>query len=201
MGILGLFNAASPTRDFKDVVAQYKRLRPIRLRLNNELVERIPIDALKEGAKRIGLLHNGTFVFENEDESSVLMDYCIYNVHRNGRNAVEQYLYDCPPAADTDEMTCLRAMEHAKYTLAAVIHVIPGVGCHVRDLFTEDTRLLVDMGLSKTAQPGAVMATRVLDFGDFMATGGAALPLGILNEEELAAFQPNGSGGRRCRLL
>jgi len=81
MGFFGLYNASSPnnalspSRDLKDIVARYKRLRPVRLRLNNELVQRLPIDALKEGAKRIGMLRNGTFVFENEDESSVLMDY------------------------------------------------------------------------------------------------------------------------------
>jgi hypothetical protein len=117
------------------------------------------------------------------------MDYCIYNVYRKGRNAVEQYLCDCPPDPDSDEMACLRAMQHAIYALVAVLRVEPSVGCHVRNLFTEETRLLVDIGFSETAQPGAVIATRLLDFGGFVATTGAALPLGILDNDELDEWQ------------
>ena len=108
---------------------------------------------LDDAAKRIGIFHHGTFVFENEDETSVLMDYCIYNVIRKGRDAVEQYLCDCPPDSDSDEMACLQAMQHGIYALVAVLRVEPGVGCHVRNLFTEETRLLVDIGYPKRPGP------------------------------------------------
>ena len=190
MSIFGIGKASAPqTADFKDTVAYYQRLRPIRFRLNNELVSRLSRDAINDGAKRIGMLRGGTLVFESENETSVLMDYCIFDVYRKGRNAIEKYLCDCPPDPDSDEMTCLRAMQHATYTLVAVLRVEPGVGCHVRNLFTNETRLLVDMGFSKTAKLGAVMATRLLDFGDFVATGGAALPLGILDNDELDKWQ------------
>jgi hypothetical protein len=190
MDLLGFCkgSSAQPTV-FKDIVAQYQRFRPIRLRLNNELVHRLTRDVLNDGAKRIGIFHDGIIVFETEDQTSVLMDYCIYNVYRKGRNAVEQCLCDCPPDPDSDEMACLQAMQHAVYALVAVIRVEPGVGCHVRNMFTEETRLLVDIGLSKTAQPGAVIATRLLDFGGFVATGGAALPLGVLDNKELDEWQ------------
>jgi hypothetical protein len=131
------------------------------------------------------MLRGDVIYFDNEDETSVLMDYCIYDVYRDGRNAVEQYLCDSPPDPDSEEMICLRAMQHASYSLVVVVQVEPGVGCHVRNLFTDETRLLVDMGFSRSAKPGAVMATRLLDFGDYIATGGAALPLGILDEKKL----------------
>jgi hypothetical protein len=190
MGLLSLIAAALPrTADSNDMVARYQRLRPVRLRLNHELAGRLSREVLFEGAKRLGILRGQTLVFDSEDETSVLMDYCIYNVRRKGSNAVEQYFCDCPPDPDSDEMACLRAMQHATYGLVVVLQVERGVGCHVRDPFTEETRLLVDMGLSKTAKPGAVMATRLLDFGDYIATGGAALPLGILADDELERWQ------------
>ena len=158
MDLFGFRKSSSPeTTVLKDIVAHYQHLRPIRLRLNNELVHRLSHDVLNDGARRIGILQDGIFVFENEDETSVLMDYCIYNVNRKGRNAVEQYLCDCPPDPDSDVMACLRAMQHATYALAAVLRVEPGVGCHVRNLFTDETRLLVDIGFSQTAQPGAII--------------------------------------------
>ena len=183
------------TTDSKDIAARYRRLRPIRLRLNNELVGRLSRDVLNEGARKIGILRGGMFVFDNEDETSVLMDYCIYDVYRQGRNAVEQYLCDSPPDPASDEMACLRAMQRAKYALVVVLRIEPGVGCHVRKLFTEETRLLVDIGFSETAQPGTMMATRILDFGDFVTSSGAALSLGILDNEALDEWQRKISAG------
>src|SRR3989304_2643233 len=196
MGLFDFSKASFPnTTGSRDIVAHYQRLRPIRLRLNNELVRRLSRDVLKDGAKRIGILRGGRFVFDNEDETSVLMDYCIYAVYREGRNAVEQYLCNCPPDPESDEMACLRAMQHATYALVAVLRVDPGVGCHVRNLFTEETRLLVDIGFSETAQPGTLMATRILDYGDFVTTSGAALPLGILDNGALDEWQWKISAG------
>jgi hypothetical protein len=190
MNLFGFGKTTIPrSTDFKDIVARYRRLRPTRLRLNNELVRRLSRDVLDDGAKRIGILRGGTFVFDNEDETCVLMDYCIYDVSHKGRNAVEQYLCECPPDPESDEMTCLHAMQHARYTVVAILRVEPGVGCHVRNLFTDETRLLVDMGFSKSARPGAVVVTRLLDFGDYVATSGAALPLGILDDDELDEWQ------------
>ena len=85
MGLFGFSKTSvSQTTVFKDIVAYYQRLRPIRLRLNNELVRRLSRDVLNDGAKKIGILRGGTFVFDNEDETSVLMDYCIYDVYRKG---------------------------------------------------------------------------------------------------------------------
>jgi hypothetical protein len=186
MGLFGLLKPPSPQASaYRDIAARYQRLRPIRLRLNNELVRRLSRDALDEGAKKLGLLHGGVFVFENEDETSVLMDYCLYDVYRDGRNAVDQYLADCPFDAEADKMTCLRAMQQATFTLIAVLSVEPGVGCQIRNLFTDETRLLADVGFSSTAEPGLVLLTRLLDFGSFVATSGAALPLGILSNDEL----------------
>jgi hypothetical protein len=113
------------------------------------------------------------------------MDYCIHDVRRNGRNAVEEYLVECPPSPDSDEAQCLSAMRDAKYALVVVLEVQSGVGCLVENLYTDKQHLLVDMGLSRTATPGLLLATRLLDFGKYHTTGGAAIPLGVLDEKRL----------------
>lgn len=122
----------------------------------------LPKEVLDEGARKLGMLHGDTFVFDSEDETSVLMDYCIYNVFRQGRNAIDRYLCDCPPDPASDEMVCLRAMQHAKYALLVVLSVERGVGLHVRDLLTDGTHFLVDIGFSQTAERNAVLATFLL---------------------------------------
>jgi hypothetical protein len=86
-------------------------------------------------------------------------------------------------------------MQHATYVLVVVLRVEPGVGCQIRNLYTGETLLLADIGFSKTAQPGTLMATRLLNFGGFVATSGAALPLGILKNDELDEWQRKISAG------
>lgn len=190
MGLLGIGTSlSSQSMDFKDIVDRYQGLRSTRMRLNNEIVERLPICVLKEGAKKLGLFHGDMFVFDCEEETAVLMDYCIYNAYADGRNAVDQYLCDCPPDPDSDEMLCLQAMQRATYTIIVVLDVVPDVGCHVRNMFTEETRLLIDIGFSQSVQPCFVIATRLLDWGDYITTSGAALPFGVFDQDELESWQ------------
>jgi hypothetical protein len=94
-------------------------------------------------------------------------------------------------------MTCLRAMQNATYAVIVVLRVDRGVGCYMRNLFTDEERLLIDMGFSRTAQPGAVIATRILDYGDYITTSGAALPLGILDDDQLDVWQRRFSAAAR----
>ena len=53
----------------------------------------------------------------------------------------------------------------------------------VRDLLSNDTTLVVDLGFASTAQPGVVFASRLLFHEEFAVTGGAALPIGMLPED------------------
>ena len=73
------------------ILARYKHLRVVSRNLNSKLVESLSRDVLYEGGRKLGILKGKTLVFDSEDETSVLMDYCIYDVRRNGCNAVEQY--------------------------------------------------------------------------------------------------------------
>ena len=102
-------NDAAQIENCGEIISRYKHLRMVSLNLNQKLVKRLSKDVLYEGGRRLGILQGGTLVFNSEDETSVLMDYCLYDVRRKGRNAVEEYLIESPPDPESDEMTCLRA--------------------------------------------------------------------------------------------
>jgi len=170
--------------DRAEIISRYKRLRKVSTRLNHKLVKRLSRDVIDEGAKKLGILQDGFLVFNSEDESSILMDYCIYYVRRNGRNAVEQYLIDSLPDSDSDEMVCLRAMQHAAYSLFVVESVERGLGVTVWDSLSNETILVVDMGFSTSSQPGLIFASRLLPVDGFSMTGGAALPVGVLPKDQ-----------------
>jgi len=183
MGFLTSFrrvDAPERVADSGAIVSRYKRLRTVGREVGQKLVTRLPKDVLEEGARKLGMLRKGVFVFETEDETAVLMDYCLYDVRRRGLNAIEQYLVESPPDPESDEMECLRAMQHATYSLCLVESVVRGVGVNVRDILSQETFLIVDIGLSSTVHPGLFFLSRILHYDGFASTGGAAIPLGVL---------------------
>ncbi len=62
MSLFGLLKRPSnPPTDAAEIAAFYKRLRPMRLRLNNELVGRLSRDVLEEGGDKLVLCHSLIF--------------------------------------------------------------------------------------------------------------------------------------------
>ena len=114
-------------------IARLQAAPSVGIQLNHKLVKTLSTDALTEGGRRLGILKNGTFVFESEDESSVLMDFCIHNVRTDGLNAVQRYLEQSRPPADSDEAVLLTAMLTGFYSLIEVVDAEYGVGVTVRD--------------------------------------------------------------------
>lgn len=194
MNSIDLFRGSHDALPFAkrhDILSRYQRLRTAGRNLNDRLVARLSKDALYEGGKKLGILRGGTLVFDTEDQASVLMDYCLYDVRRNGRNAIEQYLIDSLPDPESEEMACLRAMQHAIYSLFVVESVERGLGVIVRDLLSQEILLVVDMGFGSSAQPGLVFASRLLHHEGFSMAGGAALPVAVLPADQRDALTKN----------
>jgi hypothetical protein len=167
-----------------ELLSRYKQLRQVGLQVNNALVKSIPRDVLHEGGKKLDMLRRGVFVFETEDETSVLMDFCLHDVRRNGMNVVERYLAETPPSAGSDEMVIVQAKQTAWYSIFEVESVERGVGIRVRDLLRDETRLVVDISFSETAIPGVILATRLMAPDGIIMTTGAGLPLGVLSPSD-----------------
>jgi hypothetical protein len=167
-----------------DIVSQYQRLRTVGWDLNNRLVKRLSKDVLEEGGTKLGMLEGKVFVVDTEDEVSILMDYCIYDVRRDGRNAIDQYLIDSPPDPESDEMTCLRSRQHPIYSLFVVESVERGLGVIARDMLSGEVFRVVDMGLGISGQPGMVFVARLLHHDGFSMSSGATVPFGFIRGAE-----------------
>ena len=160
-----------------EMLATYQHLRGVGRRLNGELVESLDRKAIDEAGRRLGILKRGTLYFDTEDTISVLMDYAIRHVRRDGLNAIERYLQDSPPPPDSDEMTFLQAIRPVRYSLFRTERVIPDFGLQLHDVLRDEPLLLIDVSFSRTADRGFVMASHVLSLGDFWMSSGAALPV------------------------
>jgi hypothetical protein len=196
-----LINADDSAR----LVRWYQQLRQVGWKLNNEVLpEYLPRQAYETCAKRLGLWQRGTLVLEQEDEIGVLMDHCIHDFHPRAGNAVEQYIAEADPDPGSDEYVVLKAMLESFHTLVQVTQVLPGVGVRATDLLAQGCEyLIVDMGFGSSARKGCTLATRILPYGEFVTTSGAALPVdeGTLGEIRRSILPRHGTDkDGRCPL-
>jgi hypothetical protein len=164
---------ASPT---EGVLGRYRQARAVSRQINTLLTKQLDREVLQEGARRLGMLRNDIMCFSTEDESCVLMDYCIYDCRREGENAIQR-LVKSERSFSPEEEAHLQHMLKAWYTVISVEAVRPGVGVKIIDILRGQRRMLVDEGFSRTALPGVAIATRLIPYPDFVMTAGAALPL------------------------
>ena len=167
------------------ILDRYKRMRSASRELNNTLIDRYE-PPVKQAAKDLGGLINDTIVMDM-DQMPVLMDYAIHRCQKRGCTVVERYAAEHPPEPSSDAGAVLRAMQHAFFSLFQVRGVVEGVGVRVLDILLDRGHFLADVNLSQTAVVGLVLASRVLDFEDFIMTTGAAQPVVVETLEWIAA--------------
>jgi SEC-C motif len=158
-------------------VERYKRLRGLARDLNSRIVKTIPQEAIQQVAEAIGRLHGGVLVLDSEGESNVLMDCCLFDWTRKGKNLIEKYAENHPPTPGTAEHELLEAYQQAKCRVVIPQSRVPGAGVHFVDLLTGEELFIMDIGLSHIPIQVAY-ATRTIPLGQFWMTGGAGLPTG-----------------------
>lgn len=163
--------------EYAELVDRYKCFRRINRQLHSTLLDYLPKKALKKCAKKLGISKSGVFVFQEEHEADVLMDYCIYDYYEDSINTVSRYMMKHSPTAESDEYLVLKAMSESYYSIIQVEDIVEGVGIRAHDTLRDKRFLLVDIGFSKTALEGLVIAARLIPFEDFVMTSGAALPV------------------------
>jgi hypothetical protein len=156
---------------------RYKQFRELGRGYNLTLIKQLPPPALPECGKKLGLYKAGTLILNQDDEIAVLYDYCLHHHRRAGKNIIERTLEHSPPPEGSAELTYLRAMSNAHFSLFRVEDIVPHRGARLLDLLTETPIELMDMGLSSTGVPGVIMAGRLLAFDDFRMSSGTLIPL------------------------
>jgi len=161
------------------LVKRYLRLRRIGRQWNNKLCRRVSKEAIDQSSRRLHIMQDDVLVFETEDETAILMDYALYDYRGNGRTLVERFVAESlPSCSDPDQRDLLKGMSAARYSLYQIREVVGGLGVGVADLLRHgNPPFIVDMGLGQTAEPGYVLAGRVLPFDTFAMTTGAGLPV------------------------
>ncbi len=161
--------------NYEHALEEYTRVRDVRIDLNNKLVKQLSRKTLLKGGRALGLLVDNVLCFETEDESCVLMDYCIHDCRDLGRNAIDRYL--ARPRLDANERQLLEAMQRAWFSLFRVESTVRGVGVEATDMLRASRVFLIDVNLSQCRPDGLMLATRVVHIHQWLMTTGAPLPV------------------------
>jgi hypothetical protein len=163
-------------QDFEgDLMARYRYWRHLGKELNDAVVKSFGPGVIKDGARQLAMLEGDAVIFKTEDQVGVLMDYCMHHVDRDGRNSLELYLANV--GGNPDHRRWLEARIGCRYSLFQVEKTRPGEGLEVLDAFRGDRMFVADVNFSRTAVPGVLLATHLIEMDDFWMTGGAALPV------------------------
>ena len=174
---------------------RYRQLRNIIRGLHRELVQSLPKDTFIRCSRKLGFMVDDILVIENENESSALMDYCLYEDWSAGHNAVSRFLAKQPYDPGSDEMVLLTAMSHARYSLFQVESASRGVGVNCRDLLRCDGGSIIDEGLGNTASEGVVLACHLVVLPDLGMTTGAPLSIDANALEDILNALEGGAQG------
>jgi len=170
-------SSSVPAAECARLLEEYRRTRAITSKLANRLVREIPKNTLEACAKRLGMMVRGTLVFDNLNETDILMDYCIFFGLDQGATVISRFAATSPYPEGSAETLALQAMCDSKYRLLAVTAVVPSLGIEAIDLLRNERRLIADESFSRAAVPGLLLAGRIVDMPEFSTTTGAALPV------------------------
>jgi len=130
-------------------------------------------DQLMKSAKLLGIVREDILVFNNEDETDILMDFALNEYKEDDKNIITLFKEKVGGRKDY-EKEILGAMLSSYTSLFKITSVSPREKFSLlRDLLNERQDLkLWDIGMSETAIPGFLIFIRLVPLKDAFMTSG-----------------------------
>ena len=149
-----------------DRITAYQSLRQSGKEFCAKLLGVIPMAVFVSAAQELGLWRSGVLVAD-EGDTDVMTDRIIYDGRWNGRSCIEHFeSTNAGIGLGKGETRFLAAMKTARFSLYAILEIHPGAHAVLSDRLAEirngqpEPPLdLLDLGLSQTGMPGALLAT------------------------------------------
>lgn len=158
------------------LIEKYKTYRKIGMELNHKMMKTcLSLDALKNSAELLGIARGDVFLFDTEDETSVLMDFALNEYRVDDKNTVEIYREKIGGKNEIEKET-LGALLSSYTSLFKIASISREESTLILNdiLNKKDSIRLMDISLSKSAAPGLLLFTRLLSFKDFNMTSGVS---------------------------
>ncbi len=190
------------------MIRAYQSLRETGKEFHSKVMALIPRHILVSTAEELGLGRKGVFVADAGD-TDVFADRMIYDKKWEGKNSLEHFEGKSTVDALTEnERRFFNAMKTGSFSLFRISGTHPGSHVvlfnrlmEIRTGQPQPPVELIDLGLSQTGLPGALLATRLLDAGGFHMTSGVSFPFDPDSEATIIKYlREKEFGYRRKRL-
>ncbi|OGD56223.1 hypothetical protein A2V71_02760, partial [Candidatus Berkelbacteria bacterium RBG_13_40_8] len=156
-------------------IEKYIKMREAGMAANSKLMKYVSKDMMNHAVKLLGIRMQGnTILFDNEEETSYLMNFLLYDYKINGKNTVQ--VYQESHRANTEiENEVINSMR-SSYSSLFEVTSIRGFTISLRDLFreTDKPKKLIDVAFSMTASSGTLLFIRLVPVGDRYMTSGVS---------------------------
>ncbi|MFH1245454.1 MAG: hypothetical protein V1662_03130 [Candidatus Omnitrophota bacterium] len=157
--------------------------------LNHKILKEVSPDVIREAAGDLRMLgKNNTITFESENKTAYLQDRAVYDIERQGKRSVENYLEKYANTVSSMERRLLEAMSNAFYSLFTVEKIRKGAGADIADVFSGEKLFLADINLSRTLPEGCLLSCRVISLDGLNFTSGCAC---IFEKKQLISLKDN----------
>jgi hypothetical protein len=167
---------------------QYKKYREVGQQLNNEILHTYSDrELILNSAEALGIEHDGmNILYDFESDMTVHFEFMLYVYRRDGKTAAERYYEEEHWDTDTKRMV-LEATLEAETSFFEIDTISESdERLVVTDILSEREKLsVVDINLSHTANPGALLFFRPVRYEEFTATSGISLPFAKTEKEHL----------------
>lgn len=161
----------------KKLLKKYKTYRKVGMNLNHKMMDKcLDRDTLNKSAKLLGIIQKGKFVFDNEDETSVLMDFALNDYRFVNKNVVEKYS-EKYGWKNTIEKNIFNALSSSYTSLFKITSISRSNNTLIlKDILNKkDDITVIDIAFSNTiSHRNYLLFTRILPFRDFNMTSGVS---------------------------
>ena len=169
----------------QDILHRYRHLREIGNRHHQAALDHVAQPTIMERAKHLGLIHQGSFTTESDEEMSLVYDLAVHTAKRGRSRAIDRYAR-AACRADAEETRALEAIRHARFSLWRILRRHDVAGLVIEDVLRERETWLMDEALTASVAPGSAFAARLYWPDEFAVTCGIMVPISAeLIEETL----------------
>ena len=160
-----------------DALTNYRAARDAICRHLNGAMKFTSGKAIKQAARKIGLLSSSVIVADSFSEMALAFDLVVFGAATDRSRAIDRYARASRFPAGSIDATVLEAMRVSKFHIIQVKARHEIAGLVVDEVFRQDELWLMNEGFEETAEDGLVLAGRLVRLGPFCATAGATVPL------------------------
>jgi len=160
-----------------NISKKYKKYRRVGIELNKKIAEKMLEEFDLDGAVNLlGFDRQGqTIIFDSEFEMDVMSDFFRFESIKDGKRPIDVYKEEYPPTSEI-EKEILESLVDSHSSLFKIERIDREKNIiWLSDILNEKQNiLLVDIGLSTSAEVGLLMFTRLISFDDFCMTSGVS---------------------------